>query len=191
MNVTTHIHSIVRGTAGFAMAISLVGCSSEVADDTSASSTEDSNASVAEVYTSLSAISNGSDVVVVGTVTGQNVVRDITETDDFTISEFKVTDVIKGDVAEGDTLEVRQIGSSGEGMDSESEALLSSDQTYLLYLVHSGLDGDLASQYYVTGANAGIYMADTAESTAFVHVADDSESDIPDEVSLTKAEEAQ
>jgi hypothetical protein len=120
MNVTTHIHSIVRGTAGFAMAISLVGCSSEVADDTSASSTEDSNASVAEVYTSLSEISNGSDVVV-GTVTGQNVVRDITETDDFTISEFKVTDVIKGDVAEGDTLEVRQIGSSGEGMDSESD----------------------------------------------------------------------
>lgn len=121
MNVTTHIHSIVRGTAGFAMAIPLVGCSSEVADDTSASPTEDSNASVAEVYTSLSEISNGSDVVVVGTVTGQNVVRDITETDDFTISEFKVTDVIKGDVAEGDTLEVRQIGSSGEGMDSESD----------------------------------------------------------------------
>lgn len=182
------IHRIVRGAACLAVVMPLLGCSSGSANETSTSSPDGSDESVAQVYESLSEISTGSDVVVIGAVTGQNVVRDITETDDFTISEFTVTDVIKGDVAEGDTLEVRQIGSSGEGTDSENAAMLTEGQTYLLYLVHSGLDGDLASQYYVTGASAGIYIADDADSTVFDHVADDADGDMPDEVSLTEAE---
>lgn len=48
---------------------------------------------------------------------------------------------------------------------------------YLLFLVHSGLSGDLASQYYVTGADAGIYLA-AATAKAKVQTGTATEQDI-------------
>lgn len=60
---------------------------------------------------------------------------------------------------------VRQIGSQNIGAQSE---LLLQDDVYLLYVTESGLEGELAQQYYVTGANAGIYISESGKPSSSV-----------------------
>lgn len=61
-----------------------------------------------------------------------------------------------GPLAPGDRIVVRQIGSEEQPAPTP---LFTVGGTYLLYLTPSGLEGELASQFYFTGANAGIYEA--------------------------------
>lgn len=95
--------------------------------------------------------------MIVGTVADQKVVQDIDDETDFTLSTVKVITTKKGDAGDK-TVVVRQTGST---KNQTAGAIMTTGSTYLLFLVRSGLSGDLASQYYVTGADAGIYLAST------------------------------
>lgn len=124
------------------------------------SSSGGSDVSRVRLYSSANALAADSSLVVVGVVSKQRVAADITPDLDFTISTINVQKVVKknGKAQAGSTVEVRQDGSSGQ---SPSTTLLKPGTPYLLFLTDSGLDGALASQFYVTGANAGLYAADS------------------------------
>jgi len=128
-------------------------------DDPPASSESSSTGSIsrATLYGSIADLAAASDVAVVGSVASQKVVADIDGTTQFPVSTIDVSSVLKGDVQSASQIVVRQTGSANQ---PSGETFMTPDSTYLLYLVASGLDGDLASQYYVTGATAGIYEAE-------------------------------
>lgn len=115
----------------------------------------------AKMYDSEQQLAKDSTVIVVGNVDGQTTLE---QGDDghtkFTVSSVIVAEKIKGggDADIGKTIQVRQTGVE-DG--SQHDPILQDDVTYLLYLSPSGLSGDAAAQYYVTGATAGMYMADT------------------------------
>lgn len=115
----------------------------------------------AKMYDSEQQLAQDSTVIVVGNVDGQATLE---QGDDghtkFTVSSVIVAEKIKGgdDADAGRIIQVRQTGAEGE---SQHDPILQDDVTYLLYLSPSGLSGDAAAQYYVTGATAGMYMADT------------------------------
>jgi hypothetical protein len=116
-------------------------------------------------YDSVQALADDSALIVVGTPERQWVATDIDGELEFTLSSFADDRVVAGpgDVTPGDQLVVRQTGASdtaGQGQDSPPLApFLTIGSSYLLYLVATGLDGDLASQYYITGIDAGLYIA--------------------------------
>lgn len=144
--------------AAIAMACSLAGCAPVTAPG-------DASVSRVQLYSSLQELTEDSDIVVVGSVTSQEVVQDIDAGTDFTISTVLVTDVVHSvdSLASGSTAEVRQIGS---GSQPAPTPLLSTDGTYLLYLTASGLDAPLDAQFYITGANAGVYRSSTDSARA-------------------------
>lgn len=55
----------------------------------------------------------------------------------------------------GETIEIRQYGSAT--MQETVAPLLIAGETYLLFINLTGLEGAAASQYYITGSEAGIY----------------------------------
>ena len=81
----------------------------------------------------------------------------------------------------GSTVIVRQTGSSSQ---APAVPLLKVGEQYLLYLTPSGLDGEQAEQFYVTGANAGIY-AETSSGDEYRQVQRQEGEDLP----LTVTEE--
>lgn len=149
------IAAIVALTTGGAAACG----TTHTIDDPPASSESSSTGSIsrATLYGSIADLAAASDVVVVGSVASQKVVADIDGTTQFTVSTIDVSSVLKGDVQSASQIVVRQTGSANQ---PSGETFMTPDSTYLLYLVASGLDGDLASQYYITGATAGIYEAE-------------------------------
>lgn len=56
----------------------------------------------------------------------------------------------------GETIVIRQYGSATA--QTNVAPLLIPGETYLLFINLSGLEGSAASQYYVTGSDAGIYL---------------------------------
>ncbi len=154
------------GIAAVLAAGLLAGCSSNA--ETSAPSnkggTSQAEGSRVKFYSSLSAMADDSTVIVSGTVTAQRTVTDIDPITKFTISTVTVSAAPKGAaLSVGSTVEVRQFGSLKE---TGPAPLLVKGEGYLLYLTASGLDGELASQYYVTGGNAGLYAAPEGSSAA-------------------------
>lgn len=109
------------------------------------------------LYSSVAELAADSRLVIEGTVTGQSVAADVDAMTDFTLSEVKVVRSMRGAdrVVAGDSVVVRQLGSDKQ---HPPVPILVSGHVYLLYLTPSGLEGSLSSQYYVTGANAGIYV---------------------------------
>ena len=63
----------------------------------------------------------------------------------------------------GQVLEVRQAGSAKPLGPSQ---LLGAGGRYLLFLTPSGLAGPLASQYYITGVDAGVYLMRVGDKIA-------------------------
>jgi hypothetical protein len=152
----------------------------------------DSHGSRVERYTSVEQLAEDSALIAVGTVVEQTTATDIDATTPFTLSSFEITEVSKGDAAvgEGDNIIVRQIGSEAEAGPAD---LFERGATYLLYLTPSGLEGKLASQFYVTGGTAGIYQAESAsrgsDSTdaLFTHAPSDEGDVLPDSLSVDGA----
>ena len=151
------VKPILVMVATFSLALGVGACGSgSTPTQTGGSTTASENGtSRAKMYDSVKAITDDSDLVVVGTVADQKVVQDIDDETDFTLSTVKVITTKKGDAGD-ETVVVRQTGST---KNQTAGAMMETGSTYLLFLVHSGLAGDLASQYYVTGADAGIYLA--------------------------------
>ena len=74
--------------------------------------------------------------------------------------------------------------------------MLEDGQTALLYLTPTGLDGELASQYYPVGVTAGVYVldgdvaalsADNDSAATFSHTVTDTGDSIPNVLSLEEA----
>ncbi len=161
---TRLVKPILAMVAALSIALGVGACGSGTTAQTSGNATtsKDENSRV-KMYDSVKAITDDSDLVVVGTVADQKVVQDIDDETDFTLSTVKVITTKKGDAGD-ETVVVRQTGSTEN---QTAGAMMKTGSTYLLFLVHSGLAGDLASQYYVTGADAGIYLASaTAKAKA-------------------------
>lgn len=132
--------------------------------------TSGAHGSRAVLYDSIEAMGADSSAVVIGTVIGQSEVKDVPGSEAaFTLSTFEVSKSLDtlplganvkdpfATVAEGTTIIVRQVGTEQVG-DSPTELLREANE-YLLFLVPSGLDGDAAGHFYVTGGNAGLYVS--------------------------------
>ena len=148
----------------------LGACGSDAGTAAPRTGTETSRA---KLYQSAEQMADDSDLIVVGSVGDTRTVQDLDDTTDFTLADVKVLTTIKGD-AGGDTVVVRQTGSPEQ---SGSDLLMSSGDTVMLFLVHSGLDGELADQYYITGATAGLYSIDAVDSMSSLARGDDSPAD--------------
>ncbi|WP_289093881.1 hypothetical protein [uncultured Bifidobacterium sp.] len=148
----------------------LGACGSDAANAGPVTGTEVSRV---KLYQSTEQMADDSDLIVVGSVSNTRTVQDLDDTTDFTLANVKVLATIKGD-ADDDTIVVRQTGSVEQG---DSELLISSGDTVMLFLVHSGLDGELADQYYITGATAGLYSIDAVDSMSSLARGDDSPAD--------------
>ena len=138
-----------------------------------------SSSSRAHLYSSLEEMTADSDLVLTGTAGAQDVVSDIPgSTIASTVTDLAVTNVLQADdaTAPGSTVVVRQMATGSGWFSSGTEAALEPGQRYLLFLVHSGLDGDAAADFYPVGAVAGIYRAD---GEAFARVVPDSGDDLP------------
>ena len=139
-----------------AVALAAVGgcASGGVSDSTQGSG---SDLSRVRLYSNVAELAADSKLVVEGTATGQSVADDVDPTTDFTLSKMKIVKVLRGphNINVGNSIVVRQMGSDKQ---TPPVPILVPGQVYLLYLTPSGLDGALSSQYYITGANAGIYV---------------------------------
>ncbi|MBF4609404.1 hypothetical protein [Curtobacterium sp. VKM Ac-1393] len=182
---------IIRSGAGLVLAAAsiaaLAGCVSS-----------SSHGSRVEFYSSTADLSDASTLVVSGTVTEQHVAQDIEGSGDFTLSTLHVADAPKDadGVDAGSDIVVRQLGSTAN---PGPAAFLEDGGTYLLYLTASGLDGDLASQYYVTGGEAGLYeeatqtaakrSASTSDVSTFTKVpeGDEGGDTLPEQVTFEEA----
>jgi hypothetical protein len=166
-------------------AVSLTGCSSSHAEG-----------SRVELYDSVPDLAADSSIVVSGTVQQQKTATDIPGSDEFTLSTVVIDATAKtdSDHPSGSSVVVRQHGNR----DTEGPGpLLEQGKTYLLYLTPSGLDGDLASQFYVTGGTAGIYETQqnaaarsaggVAEDTEFTKAPSDEGDKLPAELTLEDA----
>lgn len=146
-----------------------------------------------KLYPSVKSMADDSSAVVVGTVTEQRVAADIDETTEFTISTVEVSEVQKSkdSISRGDKLIVRQVGSQKQAAPGP---LMAVGATYLLYLTPSGLEGELREHFYITGANAGLYQAASAERRAsyasndvFKQVEKQDGEDLPAEITLSES----
>lgn len=160
-------------------AIALTGCSSP-----------HSAGSRVELYDSVPALAADSSIV-----QDQKTANDIPGGSEFTLSTVEVSATAKTDASHpaGSTVVVRQHGSAGN---PGPGAMLEQGETYLLYLSPSGLDGDLASQFSVTGGTAGVYEtkqntaarnAAVTESTVFTKAPSDEGDDLPASLTLGDA----
>lgn len=155
--------AIIRKAAGIVLSVvmltGLIGCAGGLFGSTNiGNGTHGSSISRAELYSSVQNLTDASDLVIIGRVIDTSVVQDIDGVTDFTLLRVSVLRTIHGDAgaAGNSAIIVRQTGSPSQG---PSEALLAKDDVAMLFLVESGLSGDLAKQYYVTGVTAGLYRA--------------------------------
>jgi hypothetical protein len=121
----------------------------------------------AESFGSIDALAQGSTLVAVGEVTKSEAAADLGTETQFTIHTFAVKDVwdvpnlgralgVSGaKVSAGSEVIVRQVGT----VRLSPSPILEMGRTYLLYLTPSQLEGEKASHFYVTGADAGIYVS--------------------------------
>lgn len=191
LQIRVHVRRIAPVALVIATAtVSLAGCTSS---SLSTVSPVHAHMSRVKYYATSDALTADSARVVVGTVTTTRVVHDITgdPTAALTISTVRVDQSVasNGAVAATSFVEVRQFGKSA---DDAPVPLLRSGQRYLLFLTASGLPGDLAKQFYVTGADAGIYLhsasaqktpplgsGSTERGQAFSQVVSDDGDDLP------------
>lgn len=169
-----------------ASVVAATGCSpTSVSVDGQGDSRGGTSASRVELYGSVADLAEDSSIVLVGTVSTQQVATDIDPTTPFTLSTLTVMDIAKpnGSFTEGSTVIVRQIGADSR---PTATTLMETGRTYLVYLTPSGLAGELASQFYITGGNAGLYQA-TDKVNVFAQVQQEEGDTLPGELNLQQA----
>lgn len=141
--------------AAAAAVVAVAGCAS--LDNSNSGGSAGSELSRVKLYASVDELAADSPLIIEGTVASQSVAADIDPVTDFTLSVVTVQRTLQGDAATntGTKIVVRQLGSTAQ---PPPVPLLTPGEVYLLYLTPTGLSGPLSSQYYVTGANAGIYV---------------------------------
>lgn len=159
---------VIVVTCMVVLSTALLSACGQIASTSSTTSggrqTVHSGASISRVqlYDSVASIADDSDLVITGKVSSTKVVRDVDDLTDFTILDVTVAQVLRGTL-DVDHVTVRQTGSANQG---SAERLLSEGSVVMLFLTSSGLPGNLATQYYVTGANAGVYTVSDDMSSA-------------------------
>jgi hypothetical protein len=143
----------------------------------------------------VASLAGDSSIVLAGTVQDQEIASDMPGGGEFTLSTVGISATAKTDAnhPDGSTVVVRQHGTAG---DPGPGSLLTEGRTYLLYLTPSGMDGDLASQFSVTGGTAGIYAkhrsavrspTTVVESTEFTGTSSDEGDHLPAQLTLGDA----
>lgn len=143
------------------LAASIAGCSTP--------ETSGMHGSRTELYKSVEGIAADSSIAAVVEVRSQEVLKPASERDfAFTLSSVTVVSTLtpKGlanelastvqtdPLSDGSEIVVRQMGTA----DIETPApILKTGEQYLLFLVPSMLEGEAASQFWVTGGSAGVY----------------------------------
>lgn len=165
----------VHGGAFVAIAASLLllqaGCATNSADG-------GGSGSRAVLYDSIEALASDSTAIVVGAVVDQRADGDAT------ISTLDVLSAPSSPqlganapeaepVSVGDTVDVRQ--------DPSSRPLLKTGKEYMLWVTPTMLPGDAASQFFITGSNAGLYLVDGDIARRAVT---DSGDDLPDTITI-------
>lgn len=192
MNSLRRSRKLVTLATIIALLCALTACATKKSAQESSDHTQGSTGSFSRVsfYSSIEQMAADSNMIVTGTVADTTTTRDIDDYTDFTISTVNVLETIKGDTHDANEIMVRQTGSQEQ---HSPETLLSTGDTVLLFLVHSDLDGELAKQYYVTGATAGVYRMngaasplsiDATDNASFHRVNTDSGDDLPDVLSV-------
>lgn len=122
----------------------------------------DASQSRVRIYESMVELEDDSPLIITGEISRTSVIRDIDDITDFTLLDVKVSQTLKGTVNSGSII-VRQTGSAEQG---SAEALLQTGDVVMLFLTPTDLPGEQSSQYYVTGATAGVYRVtdDTQQS---------------------------
>lgn len=149
------------------------------------------------LYDSVDALVADSTVVVVGTVRASEPTNDLRDVGPFTVSTLDVEDVVpvtglredardQAALVAGEPIRVRQLGDSKQPGPVE---FLRTGETYLLFLRPTSLDGDAASDYYVTGGTAGIFLERGGSNPpTFIHYDElfgPSGDNLPGEISLS------
>lgn len=138
------------------------------------------------LYPNVASLAKDSSEIIVATVRSQRVVNDIPDdpTFSYTITSADVVEVVdtQKQLAIGDLVEVRQVGTNTS---PTPVPLMTKGTTYLIYLTLSGLSGDRASQYYITGSNAGLYVA--AGNDEFKQVMKEDGEGLPATIKLANA----
>jgi hypothetical protein len=187
------IYAVVLAAPILLLSVSACGASPSTSANSEGSSTTQvttfaSEGSRARLYNSIKELSSDSRLVVYGTAGPHEEVADLSPDVDFTLTTVTIEAPIKpsANKMEGQQIIVRQMGSSRQPTEIPK---LVEGETYLLFLTASGLDGDLASQYYITGATAGMYEAagpvdiknrSTLRSTPFSKVPSDDGDKLPE-----------
>ena len=122
----------------------------------------DASQSRVRIYESMVELEDDSPLIITGEISRTSVIRDIDDITDFTLLDVKVSQTLKGTVNSGSII-VRQTGSAEQG---SAETLLKTGDVVMLFLTPTDLPGEQSSQYYVTGATAGVYRVtdDTQQS---------------------------
>lgn len=122
----------------------------------------DASQSRVRIYESMVELEDDSPLIITGEIARTSVIRDIDDITDFTLLDVKVSQTLKGTVNSGSII-VRQTGSAEQG---SAETLLQTGDVVMLFLTPTDLPGEQSSQYYVTGATAGVYRVtdDTQQS---------------------------
>lgn len=122
----------------------------------------DASQSRVRIYESMVELEDDSPLIITGEISRTSVIRDIDDITDFTLLDVKVSQTLKGTVNSGSII-VRQTGSAERG---SAETLLQTGDVVMLFLTPTDLPGEQSSQYYVTGATAGVYRVtdDTQQS---------------------------
>ena len=122
----------------------------------------DASQSRVRIYESMVELEDDSPLIIAGEISRTSVIRDIDDITDFTLLDVKVSQTLKGTVNSGSII-VRQTGSAEQG---SAETLLQTGDVVMLFLTPTDLPGEQSSQYYVTGATAGVYRVtdDTQQS---------------------------
>lgn len=168
---------LARNTATAMVIVALIvgaaGCSNSASPDTS------SAGSRATLYNSIDELAADSTAIISGVVTDQ-----FTE-GDTTVSVIAVDSapsspqlaanigMPSSDIQVGDTVHVRQ--------DPSSRPLLEIGKEYFLWLTPTMLPGAAASQFFITGSNAGMYIG---EGETAQRAAPDSGDDLPATITI-------
>lgn len=165
--MTTRWRRVVAAMLASLVAASLAGC------------TTSSSGSRHKLYDRTDALVLDSTDIVVGTVQGSGVDGDATvatvevENTPTNPSLGSNVDADAGTIEVGDVIEVRQ----------QIDEKLATGTQYLLYLTPTMLSGDAADQYYITGAEAGMYARD---GDVFRRVVRDSGDTLPETISISE-----
>ncbi|MFD8768449.1 hypothetical protein [Microbacterium oxydans] len=162
------------------LSLAMVACSTTTTIDSSRHT----------LYSDVSVLSGDSEAIVDVVVKSQEVVQ---EEIPYTLSTVTVIAPLRpkglasnreaaAEVTPEEQIVIRQMGSVDE--EEVPAPLLEVGHRYLLFITSTKLEGDAASQFYVTGVSAGIYRTESSAGArggdvTYTHVDRDSGDDLP------------